>query len=108
MFAMFVSEEVDIEISESDGAPASFIWRGRTYGVDRVLKMWHDWGFPLGLPPKRQAWRMRRHRNHYLVSSGNETFELYRDRAKNDCWILLEVSGKGDESERSSMFETGS
>ena len=104
----FVGTKIVVKTSEEDGMPVSFIWRGKTYRVDKVERVWQDWGFPLGRAPRRQAWRARRHRNFYVVSSESESFEICRDRGKKGGWVLLKIFQKGENGERSSVFETGS
>ena len=103
----FVGEEIVVQTSSGDGMPVSFVWRKHKYDVDSVLKVWQDWGFPLGRAPKRQAWRARRHRNCYLLASEGRTFEVYRERGKAEVWVLLKAAEKGASSERSGLSETG-
>lgn len=108
MAKTFVGKKISVETSEEDGMPVSFTWRGQTYRVENVERAWQDWGFPLGRGPRRQAWRARRHRNLYVVSSQGESFEICRDRGKKGGWILLKTFRKGENGERSSVLETGS
>lgn len=108
MAEKFVGKKIEVETSEEDGMPVSFIWGGQIYHVDNVERVWQDWGFPLGRAPRRQAWRARRHRNFYLVSSENKSFEICMDRGKKGGWILLKILQKGENGERSSVSETGS
>ncbi len=95
----FVGEAITVEKSTSDGVPISFTWKKKRYAIDAILKAWQDWGFPLDRPPRRQAWRARRHRNCYLVSSGDMAFEIYRDRDATERWVLLRVKEKGASGE---------
>lgn len=108
MAERFVGKKIVVKTSREDGMPVSFIWRGQTYRVDDVERVWQDWGFPLGRAPRRQAWRARRHRNLYVVSSGGKSFEICRDRGEKGGWILLKIFQKGESCERSSVPETGS
>jgi hypothetical protein len=104
----FIGEEIAVETSSKDMMPVSFVWRKREYIVDSVLRVWQDWGLPLHCAPKRQAWRARRHRNCYLLVSEGRLFELYRERGKDQVWVLLNTEEKGASGERSSLSETGS
>ena len=93
---MFIDEKIDVTVSEEDGMPTSMSWRGRSYEVDEVVRVWQDWGFPLGRAPRKQAWRARRHRNCYVVRSADLFFEIYRDRGPKGGWILLKRLEKGE------------
>jgi len=103
----FVGEEILVETSGEDGMPVSFLWHGRTYKVDEVLRVWQDWGFSLDRAPRKQSWRARRHRNCYIVSSGEGRFEIYRDRGPKGGWTLLKTFGKGERVEHGGVSETG-
>lgn len=104
----FIGEEITVETSSENGMPVSFVWRGRKYAVDRILKVWQDWNFPLGRAPRRQAWRARRHRNCYVLTSGGREFEIYREREGDGVWVLLRAAEKGAGSEHSGMSEASS
>ena len=104
----FVGMKIVVKTSEEDGMPVSFMWRGQIYQVDSVERAWQDWGFPLDRAPRRQAWRARRHRNSYVVSSEGRSFEIYRDRGGKGGWMLLKIFQKGEDCERSSVSETSS
>jgi hypothetical protein len=103
----FIGEGIAVQTSNDDAMPVSFVWRKREYKVDRVLRAWQDWSFPLGRAPRRQAWRARKHRNYYRLVSDGLVFEVYRDRGANEAWVLLKVSEKGAASESSGLLETG-
>jgi hypothetical protein len=95
----FIGEKIAVDRSTADGALTSFTWRRQRYAVDAILRVWQDWGFPLDRPPKKQAWRARKHRNCYLVSSGEREFEIYQERGAIERWILLTVKEKGANGE---------
>ncbi len=89
----FVCERVEVRVDEETSDPVQILWRGRWYGVKRVVQRWHDWGFPLGRSPRRQGWRVRRHRNYYVLEcEGGDRFELYCDRSvrgrRSAAWFL--------------------
>lgn len=108
MSGRFVGEEIQVETSEEDGMPVSFAWRGRRYRVVEVLRAWQDWGFPLNRALSKQSWRVRRHRNCYIVSSVEARFEIYRERGPKKSWILLKTYVKGESIEHGGVSETGS
>jgi len=69
--------------------PVSFRWRDAEFKVERILRSWQDWGFPTGAP-RRKNWRMRRHRNGFIVlTEEGRVFELYFDRkGPEPVWVL--------------------
>ena len=69
--------------------PASFIWEGSAHQVTSIDKEWHDWHVATG-GPKRIAWKHRRHRNYFRVTTTQgRVFEIYYDRkAKRPEWVL--------------------
>lgn len=89
----FVGEVIAVESGGEVKRPASFLWRGRTYRIERILASRHDHGMPTEL--HRPKWTMRHHRNYYHVQTdAGERFEIYLDRgAKRPEWVLLKRLG---------------
>jgi hypothetical protein len=83
------SEEIEVECESAMARPVSFVWRGQTFRIEKILRSWQDFRFPAGAPRKR-TWRLRRHRNYFTVcTEGGRTFEIYLDRgAAERTWVL--------------------
>lgn len=70
-------EGVEVELGEGPGSwapqPRSFVWRGRRYPVDRLIKYWREAG---------QAWDSDIARDHefYRVEAKGGVYDLCRDR----------------------------
>ena len=79
-----------IEVEVDSGEPRALIWRGNKYEVEKVLKAWHDFGFPLGMKPKAAGWRVRHRRDYFRVlTNDGASFEIYYDRGrKRKEWVL--------------------
>lgn len=76
----FLSKEIEVERDRQSLMPISFCHNSRRYDIEEILDDWQDWGFSGGAPRKKD-WRMRRHRNCYLVRTvSGEVFEIYHDR----------------------------
>jgi len=84
----FFCEKIEVEIRAA--GPEALLWRGKRYEVREVLRAWHDFGFPLGMRPKRAGWRVRHRREYFRVlTKDGHTFELYHDRGKKRReWVL--------------------
>ena len=76
----FIGEQIDVTQAPGGPAPASFVWRGQTYAVRRVLTQWQDAGYGTTGAASRN-WRTRHHRNYFHVEcDGGQRFEMYLDR----------------------------
>lgn len=84
------SENIEVECEGTILRPVAFRWRGAVFTVQRILRDWQDWRFPEGAPRKKN-WRMRRHRNVFVVQTNEgRVFELYFDRkAPDPVWVLF-------------------
>ncbi|MBI4830249.1 MAG: hypothetical protein HY801_01560 [Candidatus Lindowbacteria bacterium] len=69
--------------------PVSFTWHDKEFRIEKIVKMWQDWGFPAGAP-KRKTWRLRHHRTYFKVRvHDGRTFEIYMDRKTPEItWVL--------------------
>jgi len=87
----FISEEIEVVSEDFPKKPLEFAWRGKRYKVIRILSSWLDWGFPAG-SPKRTNWRLRRHRNCFLVEADDlRLYEIHLDRSAKGgkgAWVL--------------------
>ncbi|MEA3310993.1 MAG: DUF6504 family protein [candidate division WOR-3 bacterium] len=85
----FIGERIEVVTSEEEPAPLSFIWRGKEYQIEEIIRSWHDHGFSPAAPRKR-TWLLRRHRNVYVVQTdAGERFEIYMDHgAGRRNWYL--------------------
>lgn len=83
------SEKITVECAGDPPRPVAFTWRGEEFRIAEVLTGWHDYGFPAGSPRKKN-FRMRRHRNYYVVrTETGRRFEIYLDRKGPDtAWVL--------------------
>lgn len=88
MSPQFYCEKIEVETDR--GEPKSLFWRGRRYEVKEILRAWHDFGFPLGVRPKRAGWRVRHKRQYFRVlTRDGRTLEVYYDRGgKRKEWVL--------------------
>jgi len=89
----FIGEKIEVVTSEEEPTPLSFIWRGKEYKIEEIIKSWHDHGFSPAAPAKR-SWLLRHHRNVYVVmTEGGERFEIYLDRGagRRDWYIYREL-----------------
>jgi hypothetical protein len=87
----FISEEIEVVSEDFPKRPLEFTWRGKRYKVVRIVSSWLDWGFPGG-SPKRTNWRLRRHRNCFLLEADDERlYEIHLDRSARGgkgAWVL--------------------
>ncbi len=83
------SEKIDVECRGEPLKPVSFTWNDQQFRVEKILRIWQDWGFPPG-SPRRKTWRLRRHRTYFKVrTEGGRVFEIYLDRkAAEQTWVL--------------------
>jgi hypothetical protein len=88
------SEEIQVECEGESSRPICFTWRGKAFRIESILRTWQDYGFPAGAP-RRKNWRMRRHRNYFLVrAEGGRMFEIYLDRKGPVLrWVLYREVG---------------
>jgi len=86
----FIGEKIDVTYDKEKLRPISFVWQNKEYKIVEVVKSYYDWGFPQIAPPKRN-WRMRRHRNYYIVrTEDDQIFRIYLDRARGRRdWVIL-------------------
>lgn len=73
------------------------MWRNRCIKVNKVISAWQDWGFAHG--SHNPDWRLRRHRNTYLVEGDDDRFyEIYFDRSHPDKggWFLYRIIENDD------------
>lgn len=88
---MFICEKIKVVRSE-EGMPREFIWNAERYLILKVEKRWQEYGLPQSGSPKRQVWRLRRHRNYFQVlTEGGRRFQIYLDRGSTGAqqeWIL--------------------
>lgn len=85
----FIDEKIEVRYDKKKCIPISFTWKEKEYIIKEIIRMCQDWGFPSSAP-SRKNWRMRRHRNYYLVrTESDEIYEIYLDRSeKKRTWIL--------------------
>jgi hypothetical protein len=83
------SEKIEVECEGEPATPVSFHWREQEFRVEKILRIWYDWGFPPG-SPRRKTFRLRRHRTYFQVQTeGERVFELYLDRKGPEFeWVL--------------------
>jgi len=83
------SEKIEIEGAGEPVQPVAFTWRGKEFHIQKIIRIWQDWGFPPG-SPKRKTWKLRRHRTYFQVlTREGRVFEIYLDRKGPDLeWIL--------------------
>jgi|GEM_PF-364735 len=89
----FIGEKIEVVTSEEEPTPLSFIWRGKEYKIEEIVRSWHDHGFSPAAPAKR-SWLLRHHRNVYVVrTEGDERFEIYLDRGsgRRDWYLYREL-----------------
>ena len=91
----FIGEKIDAIYDKEKLRPVSFVWKKKDYKIVDIIKSYFDWGFPQTAPPKKE-WRMRRHRNYYLVKTDDEQiFKIYLDRARGRRdWVILSRRSK--------------
>ena len=85
----FCDETIDVQAEGVPLRPVSFTWQGSTHRIASVDSKWHDWHVARG-GPKRVAWKNRRHRDYFRVTTTRgRVFEIYYDRkGKRAEWIL--------------------
>ncbi len=85
----FYSEPIEVQCAGEPLVPVSFMWRDAEYRVQAILSSWQDFRFPGGAP-RRKTWRLRHHRNYYVVrTEDGRQFELYLDRKGPVlAWVL--------------------
>lgn len=87
----FICKNITVNCSE-EGIPCEFLWQGKEYRIVKVEKRWQDYGLPPSGSPKRQTWRLRRHRNYYRIATvEGRKFEIYLDRGSKGArteWVL--------------------
>jgi len=83
------SEKIEVECRGEPLKPVSFKWNDKEFRIEKVLRIWQDWGFPPG-SPRRKNWRLRRHRTYFKVrTEDGRVFEIYLDRkAPEQTWVL--------------------
>jgi acetone carboxylase gamma subunit len=83
------SEKIEVECAGEPSKPISFVWHDHEFRIEKVLRIWQDWGFPPG-SPRRKSWRLRRHRTCFKVrTEEGRVFEIYLDRkAPEPTWVL--------------------
>lgn len=83
------SEKIEVECEGEPAKPVSFHWREQEFQVEKILRIWYDWGFPPG-SPRRKTWRLRRHRTYFQVQTQEgRIFDLYLDRKGPELeWVL--------------------
>jgi hypothetical protein len=105
----FIGEQIEVTQATGAPGPVRFVWRGRTYEVQRVLASWQDAGYGTTGAASRN-WRTRHHRNYYHVAcEGGERFELYLDREavpspekrRRRRWMLVKRWTAGEDSAQS-------
>ncbi len=94
-----VDREVAAGPPDSD-APLAFVWRGRRYGVRRVLDRWSEagswWrqlaeGIPLTVTSDSDVWRVEASRGVATPNSvGTGVYDLVYEQSK-DQWHLARV-----------------
>jgi len=98
----FISEEIQVLSADSPRRPLEFTWRDRRYRVVKIVSSWLDWGFPAG-SPKRTNWRLRRHRNCFLLQADDDRlYEIYLDRSAKGgkgAWVLSKIHEPADSGE---------
>lgn len=81
-------DPIEVEVkAESTGEPLAFRWRGRRYGVDRLLKYYRE------VADGWDAQRMRK-LECFCVEAEGGTYELRHEHSpghKNDNWKLFRV-----------------
>jgi len=78
--AEFIGREIEVTVEGEIKAPVAFRLGGQDYKIAEILDVWHDHGFGLA-EPLRKNWRLRHHRNYYRVrTSEGEVFEIYMER----------------------------
>jgi hypothetical protein len=87
----FICERIKVIRSEG-GIPSEFVWNAEHFPIFKVEKSWQEYGLPQSGSPKRQVWRLRRHRNYFQVlTEGGRRFQIYLDRGSTGArqeWIL--------------------
>ena len=79
-------EPIEVEVS-GPGAPAAFVWRGRSYRVETVIKRWLETSE--GWDPDRAT-----SRDCFRVESRGGIYDLHLDRLagrKQPQWRLARV-----------------
>lgn len=76
----FLDRPIAVVTTGEVRVPASFVLDGREYQVAEVLSEWPDYGYG-SIPLQRRHWWQRRHRNYYLLRTGEgRVFEVYHER----------------------------
>ena len=109
----FYADEIEVRfeqepvLEKKPGVPASFIWRGREYGIVELLTEWHDYrkrgktkafykkergSYWVESGERQGSWGVGRDYYRVRAASG-EVFEIYYDRApkgreSRGQWIL--------------------
>lgn len=104
-------------LEKRPGAPAGFVWEGRTFRVGRVIAEWHDYGprgkgasfyekergsFRAQAAKRRGTWGVGR--DYFRVEVlGGQVFDLYYDRApsrrggrKGEWYLFREILDEPD------------
>jgi len=84
----FIGEKIEVNVSDDDPRPLSFIWNSKRYEIIEIIRSWQDYGYSSAAYTRN--WRTRRHRNVYLIDTDRgERFEIYLDRGfgKKDWYI---------------------
>lgn len=91
----FIGEKIDVIYDKEKFIPVSFVWKNKEYKIVEIIKSYFDWRFPQTAPP-RKDWRMRRHRNCYLVKTEDgQIFNIYLDRARGRRdWVIFSRRSK--------------
>jgi hypothetical protein len=87
----FVGEKIEVETAPDSPRPVSFVWRGESHAIAKVVSESVDTGFG-SLPPRSRVWYNRRHRRYFTVQdTTGDTFDMYMDyarRARPTWWLV--------------------
>jgi hypothetical protein len=80
----FFGQEIQVTTDGEIKVPVAFKLADGEYTVTEIVRAWQDYGFGPTAAGRHKRWRERRHRNYYLVKTGEgELFEIYYDRGAN-------------------------
>lgn len=89
----FIGEKISVIRSE-EGRPIEFSWNSERHVIRKIEKQWQEYGLPQSGSPKRQTWRLRRHRNYFQVlTEEGRRFRIYLDRGSQGTrqeWVLVQ------------------
>ena len=82
----FLGREIKVKVAGVVKVPVSFRLGEQEYIIEEILETWADHSFG-SLPPQRQRWWLRKHRNYYRIRTAEgEVFEIYHDRGTSSRW----------------------